>query len=707
MKTQFEVKDLNKLLKARFEEITNGENHLFEVDVDKEELWNLYLDSFPAGTNEMYRERREYDCNACKNFVRRVGNVVSIKNNKVSTIWDIVTEEDKFQVVVDELNKHVKSKKIKSVFTTKEKTAGVKVNHEMLASGEVKNWEHMHIELPSKFVNKTASSNEEINGGYKSSKDVFKRSLDEITEESLLTIIELIKQKSLYKGEEWLAVLTEFLKHKKAYSKITKEEEKNNYAWYNSVKNGGALTRIRNHSIGTLLVDVSNNEDLDVSVRKYEKIVAPSNYKRPKAIFTKKMLEDAKKTVEELGLLTALNRRYATLDDITVNNVLFSNKDAASRVEGAKDVFAQLASSVPENPKKFSKVEEVGIEDFIKNILPSATSLEAFVENKHVKNFVSLIAPENKDAKNMLKWDNNYSWAYAGNITDSEITERVREAGGSVDGVLRFSHSWNHSGLRNSSLMDLHVFMPKSNQSVNIKGDKEIHDNYGNKNRVGWNNRKHYISGGSQDVDFVNAAKEGYIPVENITFPYMNRLEEGVYTFKIHNWKYRNPTTGGFKAEIAFGGQVFEFEHSKPLGDKEWVTVAKIELKNGEFKVLEMMENSVSSKEVWGVQTNQFVPVSVALMSPNYWDEQQGIGNKHYIFMLKDCVNSESPNGFYNEFLKEELLVHKRVFEALGAQMAVKDVEDQLSGIGFSSTKRNELLLKVKGQTERVIKVKF
>ena len=465
--------------------------------------------------------------------------------------------------------------------------------------------------------------------------------------------------------------------------------------------------RIRNRSMGTLLVDLSEGMDLDLAVKKYEQIVAPANYKRPKAIFTKKMLEDAKKTITELGYMDALQRRFATLDDITVNNILFSNKDAAKRISGADDLFGEMEKDVAINPKKFSKIEEISVRDFINNVLPTAKELEVFLENKHERNMVSLIAPENKEAKTMFKWNNPFSWAYTGNITDSDITQRVINAGGRVDGCLRFSHSWNYPGMRNASLMDLHVFMPGSNQEVIYKNGKEIHDNYGNGNRVGWNNRKEYFSGGVQDVDYTPPAPNGYIPVENTTFPSIDRLKEGIYTFKIHNWSYRTPTQGGFKAELAFNGEVYRFVHKEPLKNKEWVTIAKLELKNGRFNIIEMAETDNDPKDMWGLRTNQFVPVSVMCYSPNYWDEQQGIGHQHLFFMLKDCVNPEEPNGYYNEFLKPELEAHKRVFEALGAKAHVKDTDDQLSGVGFSLTRRNDLVVKVKGATERVLRVKF
>ena len=43
------------------------------------------------------------------------------------------------------------------------------------------------------------------------------------------------------------------------------------------------------------MVDLSEGVDLDTAVTKFEKVMAPTNYKRPKAIFTKRMVEEAEK----------------------------------------------------------------------------------------------------------------------------------------------------------------------------------------------------------------------------------------------------------------------------------------------------------------------------------------------------------------------------------------------------------------------------
>ena len=183
-------------------------------------------------------------------------------------------------------------------------------------------------------------------------------------------------------------------------------------------------------------------------------------------------------------------------------------------------------------------------------------------------------------------------------------------------------------------------------------------------------------------------------------------MKTGKYVFFVY--QYSGSVRNGFRAEIEFDGQIYSFDYSKSMRTGEKVQVAEVTLNaDGTFTIKELLPSNVSSKDVWGVKTNQFVPVSVICYSPNWWDTDNGIGHKHVFFMLKDCINPEQPNGMFNEYLKEELLTHKRVFAALGSKMHVKDADDQLSGIGFSTTKRDEVIVKVKGKTERVVKVKF
>ena len=687
-------KDFVKAIQKNLQQMSKDSSRLFTVNVDTEELYNLYLDSFPAGTNEIYRERREYDCSCCRHFIRDVGNVVSIKNGELHTIWGInPVSDDKYNVVAAALDAYVKQKAVLGVFLKKEKRIGTPENREMLPTGKINKYEHFFVDLPEICIFKEYYGHtlEGDLSQFRDIRNVFKRSLDEISKEAIDTVLELIAQNSLYKGAEWKKQLTEFKNYQKEYGKLT-DEQKELWIWEKSIAAGAVIGKIRNHSIGTLLVNISEGMDLDIAVRKYEQIVAPVNYKRPKAIFTKKMLEDAKKTITELGYMDSLQRRFATLDDITVNNILFSNKDAAKRITGAMDLFDEMEQDVAIDPKRFSKVEEISAEDFIKNVLPVAKELEVYLENKHIQNMVSLIAPEVADAKTMFKWNNGMSWAYTGNITDSDIKENVKAAGGSVTGIVRFSIQWNDGNGKDNSDLDAHCLEPQG-------GD-----------HIYFSHKISRYTGGELDIDITDpiyqCKSNGGVAVENITYPSKERMKPGTYKFYVNQYSFRN--SQGFKAEIEVNGEIHSYEYNTPVRGN--VDVAEVILdQSGNFKVVDKLPRNCAtiSKDVWGIKTLQFTPVSVVCYSPNYWDEQKGIGHQHLFFMLKDCINPEEPNGYYNEFLKPELEQHRRVFETLGAKAHVKDVDDQLSGVGFSLTKRNDLIIKVKGATERVVKVKF
>ena len=56
------------------------------------------------------------------------------------------------------------------------------------------------------------------------------------------------------------------------------------------------------------------------------------------------------------------------------------------------------------NPKKFGKIEEVSIGDFVNNILPKSTNIELMVANNHQNNLMSLVSPQDREAPSMFKW---------------------------------------------------------------------------------------------------------------------------------------------------------------------------------------------------------------------------------------------------------------------------------------------------------------
>ena len=694
-------RDFARHVRDRFNSLTSDKTQeVFRVDLSGDDLWDTYLRSFPEGTNPKFRERTEHDCSCCRSFIRGVGGLVTIDSrNQIHTIWDDPGSDPTYKIVAEALAERVRSSQIGGLFRATETRYGVEFNHEKKPGMPEITWHHFNCEIPSHLFNKDP--------GIKlseatSAHQVFSRGIQEFTPEILGNVLDLINSDSLYRGEEHKKAVQGFLDLRTAWD-LLPQKDREAFIWRNVFH---PSSRIRNTVIGTLCQDIAEGMDVEKAVGRFEAKVAPENYKRSSAPITKGMIDNALLTLRNLGLEDSLQRRFATIRDVSPSNVLFVDRGSRPLM---KDPLADLlmAEIKPKARKSSPNAEKdaVGItcEEFLRDVIPGAESVGLHFERSHIANLMSITAPVHPDSGRLFQWDNPFAWCYTGGNADSAMRKAVQEKGGRVDGVFRFTHSWNHPGQRNSSLMDLHVFMPGNG----TRPDNGVHDYYGKHERVGWNHRNHARSGGVQDVDYTEEAPEGYIPVENITFPDLHRMPEGQYICKVHNWRLRSPNKGGFRAEIEVGGNLYEYEYNEPLNNKQWITVAVVTLKKGVFTIEHKLESKTRQVEKWGVKTQTVIPVETIMLSPNYWDGE-GSGNKHYLFTLRDCKNPDPIRGFFNEFLRSDLVPHRKVFEILASKTQCTPSDDQLSGVGFSSTQKNSAVFTVrKDGSTRTYNVQF
>lgn len=654
-----EFQTFSRAVRARYE--TMAKQELFVVDAL--DIFESYLSFFPEGTNPIFRERTEHDCNCCKNFIRRLGNLVAFDTDgDRMTVWDsFVHLPEPYRTVGQKMAQLVRQAPVVSVFRSKEHQYGAEKTPD---SHEHRIWHHFHGEVHRKHYSSTP---DKTRGDINTTKDVFKRGLEELNSEAFETVIEWIESKTLYRGEEHLRSVKEFQKIQREYAQAI---DKDAFLWSN-VDNRAA--RFRNTVIGTLLTDLSNGVDPEAALRMFESKVAPANYKRPKAAITPKMVEQAVEKLKELGLEGAVHRRYARMSDVSINNVIWADRAAQTKM---KDALTELL--IPETtrqPVDLKHATEISMNEFLINVLPSATAMDLVVRNNQLNKFMSLTMGDGPER--LFKWDNNFAWSYDGEVTDS-IKERVKAAGGKVTGVkLRVSLAWF-----NGDDLDIHAYGPSAQ-----------HIFYGNKSGV-------------LDVD-MNAgySSNSKDPVENLSWVTM---PVGRWRISVNQYRKTTKNNPGFNLEVEHNGALHQFSYDREVtGNVHALELTIASNGNLEIRPCAGINGGSSSTDKWGVQTETLVPVQTLMASPNHWDGQN-IGNKHWFFILQGCVNPEPTRGIYNEFLRSDLDQHRKVFEVLGSKTKCPSTPDQLSGVGFSSTLQDKVTVVVKeGTKSRAYNINF
>jgi hypothetical protein len=642
-----------KAVNARYNLMGRGE--LFKVDV--EDLFATYLASFPAGTDPIFRVRTEHDCNCCKQFIRRLGTLVAFDDDGDRiTVWDDYANlPEPYRTVSAALAAVVHQAPIISVFRTKERQYGMDHNFDKLTE---QRYDHFVGKVADKHF---SSSPGEVAGRSNSRVAVFRRGLEEFSIENLDEVVDLIESNGLYRGAEVLSSIRQFRKFR---SEFEAQGCPSDFAWrYVDAE----VCSFRNTAIGQLFVQRAAGDTLEQAVGKYEAMVAPSNYRRSSAIVTQKMVDAAAQKLEDLGLTSAVHRRMARISDLSINDVLFVDNEVQDQLKGS--ISALLSSDVKKRtkPADVRKATTVTVAEFVDSVLPAAREIKVLVENNHLKNFVTLTGADGDEQ--LFKWGNNFAWSYDGDVADS-VAERVKAAGGKIDVPLRVSLSWF-----NRDDLDIGATDPDGNRIY-----------FGNKMGV-------------LDVD-MNVSEPRRDAVENLAW---KTPKAGSYSVYVNNYNRRETVDAGFDLQLATRDEVINYNYPKMLADGATVNALSFTwTKEGQITDLKAHPSltitggsSTVSTEKWGVKTGDFVPVSAAMFSPNHWESSKKIGNRHLIFVLKDCKNPEPCRGIYNEFLRGDLNEHRKVFEVLGARTKCAPADDQLSGVGFSEGRNDSVTVMV------------
>lgn len=473
---------------------------------------------------------------------------------------------------------------------------------------------------------------------------------------------------------------------KKEYDSID-PAKRNNWTWVKS--KGYPFAHFRSELIGTLCVDIQSGKDLREICLEYNRRADPVNYMKATTPITQRQINEAKKFVEENGYEESFNRRCATIDDIAVSEILHINNGEKKVLS----IFDSVKASGDKVKIDVKKIPSVPIDKFMDEILPNAQSVEVYLQGKHRNNFVTLITANDKESKPIFQWSNNFSWNYNGGLAGkSQIAEAVKNMGGNIDAPVRCSMIWNEHDDAPMTDLDLHCVESHDHiyyMSHNINRNMSLYD--GQKSK----------GGGVIDIDITRPKDQvsNGIAVENIFY---YNIKDGTYKFYIHNFNDRGGQ--GVRAEIFINGDTYQYEFKgRVTKDIVLATLTvkngKITIKHGEYFVGEGEEKS---ENIYGLDTVKFHPVTLICLSPNYWSDNTG--NKHYFFFLKDCKAPDNMPGFHTEFLNDELRLHRKVLEVLSSTISVESTDNQLSGLGFNATVKDELIVRI---NKKLYKIQF
>ncbi len=384
--------------------LTDSKEKLFTTSVDPEKMWHQYLQGFPPA------ERQHYNCNACRHFIQHYGGLVCITETgqTYSPLWEpAVTRPAAYKESIDSLLHMVRHAQVTGVFYC---------NDYDLGHGLAGGWTHLHVTLPRTYGLVGGGRRLEVGQAMAEKRADWVnvcRFLNEYPVSLLRTAVSILKVDALDRSEkvlgqaEWLVKVGQFWHE---YDREYREAR----LWKEVANAPAGFCHPKSSMISTLLDDLKNGLSVDEVKRRWAEKMHPLQYQRPTAAPKAQAIERAEALFKEMGLASALRRRFAKLDEV---ETLWQQPTSLGQPAVEGEIFGRLKRKAPEFMPVSNEPRFMTWEKFQRDVLPTAEKMEWTPGYGH-HNFSQMTGPVVPDAPRLFQWNHPYcSYTYHGGTT--------------------------------------------------------------------------------------------------------------------------------------------------------------------------------------------------------------------------------------------------------------------------------------------------
>ena len=361
---------------------------LFVTDVD---LWPVYLDSFEEPFEQQY-----HNCHACREFIRRFGNLVTINpvtGETKSAVWRPEESPNSYRKAISTMRSAVDAAKIVGIFLSSDETLGTPVTGK---------WTHFSARNPMIYRKSLLTAKQAMAEKREDYRNV-SRALGEFKLETLGQVVELLDSDALYRSEKVLGQAKWLFDLKSATSGEKNQLRRKNIVWKAVADAPAGFCHPRSSMIGTLLDDLDSGLAFDGAVRKFKAKMHPLQYQRPSAAPTAGAILVAEKRVKELGVERSLDRRFATLDDLQA--IWIPSGEVPESTGGVFDHLKKDARNTV-----VAVAGKITWKKFAEAVLPKARRIEVQIPSGYSSEYVVFITALHADAPVIFQWGNPVSW---------------------------------------------------------------------------------------------------------------------------------------------------------------------------------------------------------------------------------------------------------------------------------------------------------